>query len=63
MPCDFLTNGFDLGFFYGVRFLRPLGLDEIKSCIPDDHVSRVACDKTLVRVSTIAPITRANVQM
>jgi hypothetical protein len=29
----------------------------------DDHVSRVAGDKTLVKVSTFAPITKANVRM
>jgi hypothetical protein len=33
--------------------LRPLGLDEIELGIPNDHVSEVADDKTLVWVSTI----------
>jgi hypothetical protein len=52
-----------LDFFCAIGFLRPLGPNEIKSSIPNDHVSRVADDKTLVRVSTIATITRANVRV
>jgi hypothetical protein len=60
---DSLTQGFDLKFFYGVNFFGPLGPDGIKSSILNDHVSKVAGDKTLVKVSTTAPITRANAQM
>lgn len=56
---DSLVHGFDLGFLYGVGFSRPLGPDEIESSIPNDYVSGVASDKTLVKVSTIAPIIRA----
>ncbi len=37
-PSDFLVQSFDLGFFCEVRFSRPLGVDEIKSGIPNDHV-------------------------
>jgi len=48
VPNDFSTQGFDPGFFYGVVFSRPLGLDEIKLGIPNDHVLRVVGDKTLV---------------
>jgi hypothetical protein len=60
---DFSTKGFDLGFFCGAGFLRPLGLDEIKFGIPNDHVSGVVSDKTMVRVLTIAPITKASAQV
>jgi hypothetical protein len=60
MPSDFSTQGFDLGFFYGVGFLGPLGLDEIEWGILDDHVSGAINGKTLVRVLIVAPITRAN---
>jgi hypothetical protein len=37
---DFSTQGFNLGFFYGVGFSRPLGPYEIKLGILDDHVLR-----------------------
>ncbi len=57
---DSSTQGFDPRFFCGVRFSWPLSPNEIKLDILDDHVSRVAGDKTLVRVSPIAPITKAN---
>jgi len=60
---DSLAQGFDPRFFYGVKFFGPLSPDGIESSILNDHVSKVASDKTLVRVSTTAPITRANVQM
>ncbi len=60
-PCDFSVQGFDPKFFCGARFSGPLGLDEIESSIPNDHVLKGANDKTLVKVSTTAPITRANV--
>jgi hypothetical protein len=36
-PSDSLTQGFKLGFFYGARFSRPLGTNEIKLGIPNDH--------------------------
>ncbi len=52
-PSDFLVQGFDLGFFCGVGFSRPLGLNEIKSGILDDHVLRVINEKTLIKVSTM----------
>ncbi len=35
-PSDFLAQGFDLGFFYGAGFSRPLGPNEIKLGIPND---------------------------
>jgi hypothetical protein len=63
MLSDSLAQGFDPNFFYGVKFFGPLGPNGIKSNIPNDHVSKVAGDKTLVKVSTTAPITRANAQM
>jgi hypothetical protein len=47
---DFLAQSFDLGFFCGPRFLRPLGPDEIKSSIFDDHVSRAAGDNNTTKV-------------
>jgi len=60
---DSLAQGFDLRFFNGAKVFGPLGLDGIKSSILNDHVSKVAGDKTLVRVSTTAPIIRANAQV
>jgi len=62
-PSDFLAQGFDLGFFYGAGFSRPLGPNEIKLGIPDDHVFGATNDKTTVRVLIIAPIIKANVTM
>jgi hypothetical protein len=59
-PCDSSVQGFNLGFFCGARFLGPLGPDEIKSSIFDDHVLEAVDDKTLVKVSIVAPITKAN---
>jgi hypothetical protein len=35
VPNDSLTHGFDPRFFYGARFLRPLGPYEIESSIHD----------------------------
>jgi hypothetical protein len=55
---DSLAQGFDLGFFYGVGFSRPL--NEIELSIPNDYVSWVVGGKTLVRVLTTTPITRAS---
>jgi hypothetical protein len=52
-----------LGFFWGARFSRPLGPNEMKSNIPNDHVFEAANDKSLVRVSTTTPTTRANVKV
>ncbi len=60
---DFLTQGFDLGFFWGVGFSGPLSPSEIKSDIPNDHVFKAANDKTLVKVSTTTPTTRASARM
>ncbi len=57
---DFLVQGFNLEFFCRARFLRSY---EIQLGIPNDHVPEVASNKTLVRVSTIAPIIRASVQV
>jgi hypothetical protein len=59
---DFSAQGFDLGFFCGAGLLKPLGPNEIELSIPNDHILRVADDKSLVRVSTSAPIIRANVR-
>ncbi len=60
---DFSIQGFDLGFFYGVGFLGALGLDEIESNITNHHVSKSIGDKTLIKVSTVAPTTKASAQM
>jgi hypothetical protein len=60
---DFSIYGFDLGFFYGARFSRPLGPDEIEASISNDHVSRATDDETLVRVLTTPPIIRASARM
>ncbi len=62
-PNDFLVQGFDLRFFCGAKFLGPIGPNGIKLSILDDHVSRVADDKTLVKVSTTTPIIRASAQV
>jgi hypothetical protein len=35
VPSDYLIHGFDLRFFCGAIFLRPLGLDEIKLGFPN----------------------------
>jgi len=43
---DYLAQGFDLGFFCGARFLRPLGPNEIKLGIFDDHVLGAINGKT-----------------
>ncbi len=58
---DFSTQGFDLGFFYGVGLSRPLSPNVIELGILDDYVLGAADDKTLVRVSTTALITGTNV--
>jgi len=60
---DYLAQGFDLGFFCGARFLRPLGPNEIKSDIFDDHVLGAINDKTLVNLLTLAPITRGSAKV
>jgi hypothetical protein len=60
---DFSIQGFDLGFFYGVGFSWALGLDEIESNITNHHVSKSIGDKTLIKVSIVAPTTRASAQM
>ncbi len=60
---DFLAQGFDLGFFWGAGFSRPLNPSEIKSDIPNDHVLKASNDKTLVKVSTTTPTTRASARM
>jgi hypothetical protein len=60
---DSSTQGFNLRFFYATKFLGPLGLDEIESDIPNDHVLEVINDKTLIRVLTAAPITRASARV
>jgi hypothetical protein len=60
---DYLAQGFDLGFFCGARFLRPLGPNEIKLNIFDDHVLGAINDKTLVSLLTFAPITRGSVKV
>jgi hypothetical protein len=60
---DSSVQGFDPRFFYGVRFLGALGAKGIESVIPNDHVLRVAGDKTLITVLITAPITRASVRM
>jgi hypothetical protein len=57
---DFSTWGFDLKFFVGLEFSWPLSSNEIKLDVPDDHISKVIGDKTVVRVATTAPITKAN---
>lgn len=61
--CDFSTQGFNLGLFYGARFSRPLSLNEIESYIFNDHILGATSDKNLVRVSAIALIIRANVRV
>jgi hypothetical protein len=61
-PSDFLVQGFDPRFFCGARFSRPLGPNEIKSSNLDYHVLGAIDDKTLLKVSTTPPITKANVQ-
>lgn len=63
-PTTFLLNdssvqGFNPRCFYGARFLGPLA-NEIESDILDDHVLRVTGEKTLIRVLTSAPITKAS---
>ncbi len=63
MPSDSLVQGFDLRFFYGAKFSGLLGPNGIKSSIFNDHVLGVTSVKALVRVSRIAPITKANVSL
>jgi hypothetical protein len=63
VPSDFSSQSFDLRFFYGAKFSRPLSMDEIKLGIIDDHVSRPTNDKTMVKVSTITLITKASARM
>jgi hypothetical protein len=60
---DYLAWGFDPTFFYRVGLLGPLGLDEIELGILNDHVLRVAEDKTLDRVLAATPIIRASAQV
>ncbi len=62
-PSDFSIQGFSPRFFYGARFSKPLGPDEIKLSILNDHVSGAIDDKTLIKVSTTTPITKANARV
>jgi hypothetical protein len=60
---DYSVEGFDLRFFCGAKFLRSLSPNEIKLGIPNDHLSGAVDDKTLVRVLTLAPITRGSAKV
>jgi hypothetical protein len=60
---DFSAQGFNLRFFCGAKLSRPLALVEIQLGLPNDHISGVVGDKTLLKVSITAPIIKASARM
>ncbi len=57
-PSDFSAQGFDFRFFYGAGFLGPLGPNEIKLGILDDHVLGQMVTKPWLRFQQLHQLLR-----